>query len=328
MLTSDRPAQPWIAPQLPAGEWLNGPAVDLTTLRERVVVLYFWHYASLPALHLLAELHRWERRYAGTALRFVGVHLPHFAFERETAQIAQALADLGLMHPTLLDHEAEAARAFNLPVLPWVYLIDARGQIVDQGAAPLGALERTLARLLIESSRADALPPAPERALDLQELPVGASVGALGNVEGYAVHAPILYRLPRQRSIGHFYIEGAWRAAEQHITYEGTTEGTIYIPYRAVEVYAVLSPYHQLIDRLLHPEPTALEVWLDGRPLDEAQRGDDLTADGRVLVDRPRIYHLIRGGARETHELTLRVRTGGFSVYGFTLCGTGQRETS
>jgi hypothetical protein len=274
---------------------------------------------------MLAELHAWQQRYD---LAFVGVHVPRRSFERETTQVAQALADLGLAHPTLLDNELAAARTFGLPALPYVYLIDARGQIVDHSAPPLGALERTLARLLAESSRMAALPPVPERTLDIHALHTGAALGVLGNVEGYAVHAPMLYRLPQQRRIGRFYVEGAWRAADERITYEGTTEGTIYLPYRAVEVYAILSPHHELIDRLLHPEPTALEVWQDGGPLADAQRGDDLTSDGRVLVERPRLYHLIRSGGREPHELTLRVRTGGLSLYGFVVCGTGQPEAN
>jgi hypothetical protein len=52
--------------------------------------------------------------------------------------------------------------------------------------------------------------------------------------------------------------------------------------------------------------------------LSAERRGADITEDGRVLVDRPRVYNLIRNPGFEQHELTLRVRSRGFAVYEFT----------
>ena len=114
---------------------------------------------------------------------------------------------------------------------------------------------------------------------------------------------------------------GAWQAGEQFIAYQGQTEAIIQLPYEAVEVNAVLSPHDALVDRMVHPETTTVEIFQDEAPLSEAIRGEDVTEDGRVLVDRPRMYNLIRNPGFEQHELTLRVKTRGFALYAFSFTG-------
>jgi len=46
-----------------------------------------------------------------------------------------------------------------------------------------------------------------------------------------------------------------------------------------------------------------------------------MTEEGRVLVDRPRMYNLIRNPDFERHELMLRVTTRGFALYAFSFTG-------
>ena len=46
-----------------------------------------------------------------------------------------------------------------------------------------------------------------------------------------------------------------------------------------------------------------------------------MTVDGRVLVDRPRMYNLIRNKGFERHELTLRLKSRGFAIYAFSFTG-------
>ena len=59
----------------------------------------------------------------------------------------------------------------------------------------------------------------------------------------------------------------------------------------------------------------------DDKPLDASVMGDDMTADGRVVVDRPRMYNLVRNKDFEKHELILRVKTRGFAMYAFSFTG-------
>jgi hypothetical protein len=144
--------------------------------------------------------------------------------------------------------------------------------------------------------------------------------GALGNPEGYG-RLPMMYRLPKQRVLGAFYAAGVWQAGEQYLAFQGQTEGLLQVPYEAVEVNAVLSPHVEALERMLHPETVAVEVWQDDRPLTDVGRGADVGDDGRVRVDRPRMVNLVRNPGFERHELTLRVKSRGLAVYAFSFTG-------
>jgi hypothetical protein len=116
-------------------------------------------------------------------------------------------------------------------------------------------------------------------------------------------------------------VSGAWQAGEQYLAYQGQTEGVVHVPYEAVEVNAVFTPHVEAVERMLHPQTVSVEIWQDDAPLDEALRGTDVTPEGRVLVDRPRMYHLVRNPGFEPHELTVRVKARGFAVYAFSFTG-------
>ena len=88
----------------------------------------------------------------------------------------------------------------------------------------------------------------------------------------------------------------------------------------------MLSPHHDAVERMLHPVALSVEIWQDDLPLSADQRGADVTEDGRLLLDRPRVYHLIRNPGFECHELTLRVHTRGFTLYKFSFLGGVRRK--
>jgi hypothetical protein len=74
------------------------------------------------------------------------------------------------------------------------------------------------------------------------------------------------------------------------------------------DVYLVLSP----------PQggKGSVQVLLDGRPIAASAAGRDVH-DGRVTVDRQRLYHLVSRPGVETHVLTLRF-TPGVAGFAFT----------
>ena len=310
------------APELPAGEWLNSTRLTLASLRGNAVILYFWDYSLLASLPLLAEIRRLSQRYAALPVRFVGVHTPAFAFGRETAIVREALQQHAITHPTLLDTDYRAAQSYFIPAPACAFVIDSDGNLRAAAAEMFTALESVLQDALRDTDGTISLPSLGETdALpDIIDLPTGGLPrDYLGNPEGYAFKAPILYQLPEQRPEGRFYAGSAWRGSSEYFAYEGRSEGMLVLPYRARAVYAVLSSHHDMIERIVHPQTVAVEIWQDDRALDDAQRGDDVTADGRVLVDRPRLYHLVRNDDDAPHELTLRVRATGFSIYAFGL---------
>jgi len=322
------------APEFAPGEWLNAERpLTLGGLRGRAVLVDFWEYSCVNCLRTLPYLREWHNRY-GKWLTIVGVHTPKFPFGREKPQIEMAVHEQDMRYPVLMDNNFQTWDAFANRFWPAKYLIDQDGYIRYQshGEGGYGEFERAIQTVLRDREPNLDLPPVmqPIRAEDrpgavcyrpTPELHAGLDRGALGNPEGYAGGAPMLYVLPKERQRGAFYVSGAWQAGEQFLAYQGQTEAVIQLPYEAVEVNAVFSPHAEMIERMLHPEAVGVEIWQDGAPLDEQMRGADVTADGRVLVDRPRMYNLVRNPGFEAHELTLRVKTRGFAMYAFSFTG-------
>jgi len=325
------------AREFSSGHWLNSPPLSLTSLRGRVVLLNFWSYTSLASLNALPAINRLLEHYSSVGLTVIGIHTPEFAFGREQTQIEWALREFDIRYPVLLDNDYALWNAFASENWPTFALLDRDGSVRFQTSIAGHDLEQAVLRALREIDPTLNFPPVheddplPNGFLEpTPDLFGGYHGGSLGNPEGYAGIAPMLYTMPApdQRRIGAFYVSGAWQANHEHLAYRGTTEGILQLPYEAVEVNAVLSPHPDIVERMLQPETLSVEIWQDDLPLSEDQRGADVTEDGRLLLDRPRIFHLIRNPGFERHELTLRIHTRGFTLYKFTFVGGLRRKAT
>jgi hypothetical protein len=326
------------APEFAPGYWINtAQPLTLASLRGKAALINIWDYSCVNSLRMLAYVRAWDQRYAQQGLVTVGIHTPQFAFGRERSQVEQAVVELDIHYPVMTDNDFRMWSAYHNRFYPALYLIDHRGNIRYQhyGAGNYAEIERALQLLLLERDAAVELPAIlpPLRDEDdpnkpyhrpTRELRGGLHRGALGNPEGYAPNVPILYRLPDDRAPGAFYVAGAWVAAEQYLVYQGHSGGIIQIPYEAAEVYAVVSPNADTVERTLNPQTISIEIWQDDQPILGDRRGADLTEDGRLLVNRPRMYNLIRNPRLERHELTLRVQSRGFAIYGFAFIGSSR----
>lgn len=314
-------------PEFTPAVWLNTEQpLWLASLEGQAVLVDFWDYSSPESLLALPYVRQWHERYAHLGLAVIGVHTPQYAFGKERAQVELALEELDIRYPVLMDNDYRVWRAFGHISPSARYLIDAGGCVRAQaeGIGDISRLEQAIQTLLREMDAQVDLPPVlPSPAF--QQVPHdpptptlrgGLRRGALGNPEGYA-RAPLIYRLPEQREPGAFYVAGAWGAGDQVLIYHGRTEGVVHVPYQAAGVSAVFTPHVDPVERIIHPQVVAVEIWQDGQPLSDEQRGDDITDDGRILVNRPRVYHLIRNQGVERHELALRVRSQGFGLYRF-----------
>lgn len=320
------------APEFGSGEWLNTEnRLTMAALRGRVVLVDIWEYSCINCLRTLPYLLEWHNRYAPKGLIIIGVHVPEFAFGRERQQIEAAIRELQIPYPVLLDNRMETWDAFAVRAWPSKFLIDSLGYIryFSQGEGGYGDFERAIQAALLEIDPDVELPPImlPLREEDkpgaacyqpTPELHTGLYDGALGNAQGYGGRVPVFYKMPKQREPGCFYVEGAWQAGDEYLSYQGQAEGTIKLPYEAVEVNAVMTPHVETVERMLHPQTISVEIWQDERPLTEQVRGFDVNPEGRILVDRPKLYNLVRNPGFERHELTMRIKTRGFAIYSFT----------
>src|SRR5262249_6830620 len=145
-----------LAPEL-AGltAWFNAEPLRLADLRGRVVLVDFWTYSCVNCLRTFPHLAAWHDRYAARGLTILGIHTPEFAFEREPANVGEAVRRLGVTWPVALDADSATWRAFGNRFWPQKWLIDARGVIRYQriGEGGYGETEYLIRDLLEEIGR-------------------------------------------------------------------------------------------------------------------------------------------------------------------------------
>ena len=139
----------------PSG-FINADDVSINEARgEKVVLLDFWTYTCFNCQNTQPYINRWHQKYADDGLRIVGVHTPEFGFEREYANVEQAVREAGIRYPVVLDNSYATWDAYDQRYWPAWYLIDADGFIRYKhfGEGAYGETEAKIQELLAERNR-------------------------------------------------------------------------------------------------------------------------------------------------------------------------------
>lgn len=83
----------------------------------------------------------------------IGVHSPEFAYEKEKANVEQAIKRFGLTYRVALDNDFQNWNAFHNRYWPTFYLIDKEGYIrfTHIGEGEYDKVEAVIRQLLAES---------------------------------------------------------------------------------------------------------------------------------------------------------------------------------
>src|SRR3954467_12672716 len=140
------------------GPWYNGAPLTRDQLKGKVVVIDFWTYSCINCLRSLPYVKAWDEKYRKDGLVIIGVHAPEFAFEREPANVARAIQDLGIRYPVALDNGYNLWRALNNNYWPAHYFADAQGRVRYHhfGEGDYAMSERVIRQLLAEAGHAPA----------------------------------------------------------------------------------------------------------------------------------------------------------------------------
>ena len=87
----------------------------------------FWTYSCINCVRTIPWLRSWHETYGDEGLVIIGVHSPEFAFERDPENVKQAIEDLNVSWPVVLDNSFDQWRAYNNRFWPAHYFIDAEG---------------------------------------------------------------------------------------------------------------------------------------------------------------------------------------------------------
>jgi cytochrome c biogenesis protein CcdA/thiol-disulfide isomerase/thioredoxin len=297
-------------------DWFNTPGMkplSLASLRGRVVLIDFWTYTCINCIRTLPYLKAWDASYRHDGLTIVGVETPEFAFERDAANVSNAIKQFGLRYPVAQDNEMGTWNAYGNEYWPADYLIDAHGQVryAAFGEGDYDKTETAIRALLAEaggqlggrSAPKDVVVPSrqatPETYLG-SERAEGWLARPKDGVHDYG--APATGHL----ALNEFAYSGTWKIAAQPA--EAVAGAGIDVEFQAKNVYLVLSS--------AGARPRQVQVLLDGKPIAADDAGSDVHG-GSITVRGQRLYTLVSLPRDERHRLSLRFAAG-VSGFAFT----------
>src|SRR5438128_10299512 len=133
--------------------WLNSTPLSRESLRGKVVLVNFWTYSCINSLRELPYIRAWAAKYKDAGLVVIGVHAPEFGFEKDQANVKNAVSDLRVAFPVPIDSDHSIWSAFRNEYWPADYFIDRRGRIRYHhfGEGEYGQSERVIQELLKEN---------------------------------------------------------------------------------------------------------------------------------------------------------------------------------
>ncbi len=305
------------------GPWFNSAPLTLEQLKGKVVVIDFWTYSCINCLRSIPYVKAWDERYRKDGLVVIGVHAPEFAFEREPANVAQAIKDLGIKYPVALDNGYVLWRALKNNYWPAHYFVDAQGRIRYHhfGEGDYEGSERVIRQLLAEAGHAPS--GHAMRPVAASGAQAGAAIGEIGSPETYIGYARadrfvspggFLQEKPKSYAsaplqLNDWSLEGSWLDSRQSARSLGAG-AKISFRFHARDLHLVLGS--------ATGTPVRYRVTLDGKPIG-ADGGVDVSAVGMGAVKEQRLYQLVRQkGEVRDRTFTIEFLDPGVDAFSFT----------
>jgi cytochrome c biogenesis protein CcdA/thiol-disulfide isomerase/thioredoxin len=304
--------------------WLNSPPLTRNSLRGKVVLIDFWTYSCINCLRTLPYVEGWAAKYKDAGLVVIGVHTPEFAFEKERANVEEAVRDLNIYYPVAIDSDYKIWRAFNNEYWPAHYFIDGKGRIRYHhfGEGEYDESERVIQQLLKENGAqslsegvinvsANGVEAAPDKNVRSPETYIGYH-----RAEHFASAQPIaqdsrkIYTLLPRLSLNQWGLAGTWKVGAESAVLQ-TAPGKIAFRFHARDLHLVLGP-------VKNGKPVRFTVKLDGTPPGD-DHGSDSGANGAGTIQEHRLYQLIRQkGPVEDRTFEIEFLDPGVQAFAFT----------
>lgn len=120
------------APEFVGNDWINVIDGKPPVLKERqgkVTIVHFWTFACINCRNNLDAYARLQARFEKHGVLVIGVHTPELERERSRANVADAVKNLKITWPTLLDPEFKNWDRWKVDVWPTVFVVDKRGEV-------------------------------------------------------------------------------------------------------------------------------------------------------------------------------------------------------
>ena len=282
--------------------------LSLEALRGKVVVVDFWTYSCVNCVRTIPYLRAWYSAYRDKGLVIVGVHTPEFEFEKNPANVARAVHELGVTWPVVQDNDYAEWMAWANQYWPAHYFIDAKGRVryFHYGEGEYDVSEKIIQQLLKEAGAnvgGIVSKPDVEVQANTPETYLGYDRGrGFASAVVPVADVPVDYKPARQPANGEWNLDGKWTITPQYVEPFGS--GSLQLGFDAKNVFLVIEP----VDR-----GGSISVFVDGSPA-----ADTADVRGGLLAPREsRMYHVVGLGAPGPHVLRLDVK-GRLRLFAFT----------
>jgi cytochrome c biogenesis protein CcdA/thiol-disulfide isomerase/thioredoxin len=305
--------QPYAAPEFAEIErWLNSPPLTMQGLKGKVVLVDFWTYSCINCVRTLPYLTDWDRKYRDMGLVIVGVHSPEFEFEKQTANVREAIAQHGIRYPVAQDNRLSTWLNFRNRYWPAHYLIDKQGQVVYThfGEGEYDVTENNIRYLLGLKEKGETIKvEGPAFALgQTPETYLGyARADSFGGRETVVHDAQGGYRFPPFLHEHQWALSGKWSVERERIV-SGEKGAGLRLAFKARKVFLVLGT--------ATGRPVHVSLKLNGEAAG-INAGKDAPA-GVVTVDRNTLYELIDQKTPKSGLLEIETDAPGLEAYAFT----------
>jgi thiol-disulfide isomerase/thioredoxin len=278
---------------------------------KKVVLIDFWTYSCINCQRTTPYLNAWYQKYKDQGLEIVGVHSPEFDFEKKYENVAQAVKQLGIKYPVVLDSAMATWAAYQNQYWPREYLIDIDGFIVHDhiGEGKYDETEQAIQKALQERQAALGLKNTIDTSIANPKDVIQLDAGKVASPETYfgsarnqylsngtpATNGSQVLTIPNSISANALYLDGTWNFAPE---YAETTSGSakIELKYNSKNVYFVGSSLNGV----------TLKVYSDGKLVNT------------VPVKDNKLYTLVQGAEYASHTLLIEVEGAGLDAFTFT----------
>ena len=128
---SAQPLASFPAPELTGDLWLNvpkGTKLSLASRKGKATIIHFWTFGCINCKRNLPTYDRWWKRFAEKGVVVIGIHTPETEAERNPANVAKKVKELGIAYPVLLDSDHQYWNRWQQRIWPAIYLIDKQGR--------------------------------------------------------------------------------------------------------------------------------------------------------------------------------------------------------
>jgi thiol-disulfide isomerase/thioredoxin len=324
----------------------NNSPITLSSLKGKVVLLYIWTYTCINSIRPMPYIDDWNQKYSDKGLVVVGVHSPEFQFEKNHANVKDAVKRFGITYPVILDSDHGTWNAYGNNYWPRFYLIDTQGYIrYDHiGEGNYDQIEKSIRSLVAERAAlmgakeisfntkpTTPIKPASLYYIDLRqsttpEIYTGYSTARtpLGNPEGFKPDQIVSYSIPSNTNFkpSIIYLQGKWKNNVDNMELQNDT-GRIALVYYAKSINIVAGGKGEGIvsndnDDKSGTGGSGQAARNSTANISDNSLGQDLSSDGSFRIDGQRLYNLAIHNNYAAHYILIDIKGKGFQFYTFT----------